>query len=106
MEDGEEIKYLGCSDEAPNAETGNLIIVFNLKKNDHFNDNSSFINRQIKAVLLVYGTQNWSVYKLNRENMRSIWSTDKCIHNIIIPNENPAYVSSIEESFFSYLYLK
>ena len=36
MEDGDQIKFLGCSDEAPNAETGDLIIILQLKKNDRF----------------------------------------------------------------------
>ena len=32
MEDGDQIKFLGCSDEAPNTETGDVIIVLYLKK--------------------------------------------------------------------------
>lgn len=36
MEDGDHIKFLGFSDEAPNAETGDLIVILNLMKNDQF----------------------------------------------------------------------
>ena len=36
MEDGDQIKFLGCSDEAPNADRGDVIIVLHLKKNDLF----------------------------------------------------------------------
>ena len=48
MEDGDQIKFLGCSDEAPNAETGDLIVVLHLLKNDRFirkNDNLLMIKK-------------------------------------------------------------
>lgn len=36
MEDNDHITFSGCSDEAPNAETGNLIVVLCLKKHPNF----------------------------------------------------------------------
>lgn len=36
MEEGEKIVFNGCSDEAPNAETGDLIVMLTQKKHDRF----------------------------------------------------------------------
>lgn len=36
MQDGERIVFQGCSDEAPGAETGDLIVMLNLKPHDKF----------------------------------------------------------------------
>jgi DnaJ-class molecular chaperone len=36
MSDGDKIVFQGCSDEAPNAETGDLIVFLQQKKHDHF----------------------------------------------------------------------
>ncbi|KAK8857892.1 hypothetical protein M9Y10_012990 [Tritrichomonas musculus] len=36
MEDGDQIKFHGCSDEAPNAESGDLLVTLCLQKHDQF----------------------------------------------------------------------
>ncbi|OHS99349.1 DnaJ domain containing protein [Tritrichomonas foetus] len=36
MEDGDKIPFQGCADEAPGADTGDLVVMLSLKKHDHF----------------------------------------------------------------------
>ena len=36
MEDGDKISFSGCADEAPNADTGDLIVILALKKHNRF----------------------------------------------------------------------
>ncbi|KAK8882414.1 hypothetical protein M9Y10_045056 [Tritrichomonas musculus] len=36
MEDGDRIPFIGCADEAPGADTGDLIVMLKLKDHDHF----------------------------------------------------------------------
>lgn len=59
MEDGEKIRFSGCSDEAPNAETGDLIIILRLKKHATFtrNHDELLITKNITLSEALLGTR-------------------------------------------------
>ena len=59
MEDGEQIRFSGCSDEAPNAETGDLIIILKLKKHSIFtrNHDDLLITKSITLSEALLGTK-------------------------------------------------
>lgn len=59
MEDGDQIRFPGCSDEAPNAETGDLIVIIRLKKHDLFrrNHDNLLLTKKITLSEALLGTQ-------------------------------------------------
>ena len=51
MQDGEKITFQGCSDEAPGAETGDLIVILQLKQHDRFQRRGDDLLMQKKITL-------------------------------------------------------
>lgn len=59
MEDGEHITFQGCSDEEPGAETGDLIVVLEMKKHNAFSRNHDdlLIHKKITLTEALIGTK-------------------------------------------------
>ena len=83
MEDGDQITFPGCSDEAPDAETGDLIIILRLKKHSVFtrNHDDLLITKNITLSEALLGTR-FAIDHL--DGRKIVVSTDP--NQVIVPN--------------------